>query len=86
MKEEKDAELWQRAKARADFKTHLATYVITNGMLWLIWLFTGGVNSYAWPIWPTMGWGIGIIAHYFDVYKFGNTVEKEYNKLKKMEH
>jgi 2TM domain len=83
MKEEKDAELWQLAKARADFKTHLASYLIVNGMLWLLWLFTSGTHSHPWPIWPTMGWGIGLLFNYLAVYKFTNSIEKEYEKLKK---
>jgi hypothetical protein len=82
MKEEKDEQLWQQAKSRADFKTHLATYLIVNGMLWLAWLVTGGINSYPWPIWPTLGWGIGVLLNYLSVYKFTNTVEREYEKLK----
>ena len=83
MKEEKDVELWQRAKARADFKTHLASYIIVNSMLWLIWIFTGGIHSYPWPIWPAFGWGIGLIFNYLSVYKFSDTAEKEYEKLKR---
>jgi hypothetical protein len=82
MKEVKDEQLWQQAKARADFKTHLTTYMIVNGMLWLAWLATGGINSYPWPIWPTIGWGIGVLLNYLSVYKFTNTVEREYEKLK----
>ena len=85
MKEEKDAQLWQQAKARADFKIHLVTYIIINGMLWLIWFFTGGVHTHPWPIWPTLGWGIGLLFNYLEVYKFRNRVEKEYEKLKKAE-
>lgn len=83
MKEEIDSKLWQQAKARAEFKTHLAAYTIINGSLWLIWLFTGGVYSYPWPIWPTIGWGIGLVFNYLAVYKFNNTAEREYEKLKK---
>jgi hypothetical protein len=82
MKEEKDDQLWQQAKARVDFKTHLTTYIIINGMLWLIWVFTGGTGSHPWPIWPTLGWGIGVLFNYLSVYKFQNTVEREYEKLK----
>lgn len=85
MKEEINEQLWQQAKARADFKTHLTAYLIINGMLWLIWLFTSGAQSHPWPIWPTIGWGIGLLFNYLDVYKFRNTVEKEYEKLKKAE-
>ncbi len=83
MEEEKDNQLWQQAKARAEFKTHLAAYVVINGMLWIIWYFTAGVHSHPWPIWPTAGWGIGLIFNYLEAYKLINTVEKEYEKLKK---
>lgn len=83
MKEEKDAELWQQAKARADFKTHLVTFIIINGMLWIIWLVTAGIGTHPWPIWPTMGWGIGLVFNYLAVYKFKDTAEKEYEKLKR---
>lgn len=83
MKEERDSELWQQAKARADFKIHLTTYIVINSMIWLIWLFTGNIHRYPWPIWPTIGWGIGIIFNYLGVYRFKNTVEREYEKLKR---
>jgi hypothetical protein len=83
MKEEKDAELWQQAKARADFKNHVVTYVIIIGMLWMVWFFTGGVNSHPWPIWPTIGWGVGLVFNYLAVYQFKDSAEKEYEKLKK---
>lgn len=82
MKEEKDDQLWQQAKARADFKTHFTTYIIINGLLWLIWLFTAGVHTHPWPMWPTLGWGIGLLFNYLAVYKFPNSAEKEYEKLK----
>ncbi len=85
MKEEINEQLWQQAKARADFKTHLTVYLIINGVLWLIWLFSSGTHSHPWPVWPTLGWGIGLLFNYLDVYKFRNTVEKEYEKLKKAE-
>jgi hypothetical protein len=85
MKEEKDDRLWQEAKARADFKTHLTTYIIINGMLWMIWLFSAGVDSHPWPIWPTVGWGIGVVFNYLSVYRFKNTVEREYEKLKEQQ-
>ena len=82
MKQERDEQLWQLAKARADFKTHLATYLIINFLLWMIWLITGGIQAYPWPIWPTVGWGIGVIFNYLAVYQFKDTTEKEYQKLK----
>jgi 2TM domain len=81
--EEKDAKLWQQAKARAEFKTHLSIYVIVNAMLWAIWFFTGGVHTHPWPIYPTCIWGVGIISNYFSAYRFGSLAEREYKKLQK---
>lgn len=52
-------------------------------MLWIIWLVTAGIGTHPWPIWPTMGWGIGLVFNYLAVYKFKDTAEKEYEKLKR---
>jgi hypothetical protein len=82
MKEEKDGYLWQQAKARAAFKMHFMVYVIVISALWVIWLFSEGVGTHPWPIWPTVGWGIAIVSNYFSAYKFNNTAEREYEKLK----
>lgn len=82
MKEEKDAQIWEQAKARAGFKTHLSIFIFVIASLWIIWFFTGGINSHPWPIYPTFGWGIGIVSNYVSVYKFDNTAQKEYDKLK----
>src|SRR5688572_15711594 len=37
------------------------TYLAVMALLWLIWAVTGA--GYPWPIWPTLGWGVGIAAH-----------------------
>lgn len=85
--EEKDKQLWELAQKRASFKRHLVTYILVNGFLWIIWLLTAGRNDYngiPWPVWSTFGWGIGIASHYFSAYVNppGNSVQKEYEKLK----
>ena len=82
----KDPELWELAKKRADFKSHFATYLVLTPFFWLVWLLTGSDTSdygFPWPIWPTFGWGIGVVFHYLGVYVFHkyNMVEKEYEKL-----
>ena len=87
--EEKDKTLWKLAKARVEFKTHLLTYIVINIFLWLLWLIISKGNASSlqsiWPIWATLGWSVGIIMHYFSVYHFNqfNSIEKEYEKLKK---
>jgi hypothetical protein len=83
MNQEKDARLWKLAQSRAEFKMHVTVYAIVVAMLWMIWLFTGGVGAYPWPLWPMLGWGIGLLFHYFGVFRFGNAAENEYEKLKK---
>jgi Domain of unknown function (DUF1707)/2TM domain len=41
---------------------HATTYLAVIALLWLIWLVTGA--GYPWPIWPMLGWGIGVIGHH----------------------
>jgi hypothetical protein len=85
---DKDPELWELAKKRASFKSHLATYLIVNAFLWALWFFTDakrGNYGWPWPLWPTLGWGIGIAFHYVGAYVHSEStsVEKEYDKLKR---
>ena len=85
--EQKDEQLWQVAKARAAFRWSLACYVIVNAFLIAIWFLSSGTRSYFWPIWPIMGWGIGIAFQYFHAYQGGRfgTAQDEYEKLKRKE-
>jgi hypothetical protein len=57
-----------RVKAREDFRIHLLIYVLVNGLLWVIWLLGGADVSQPWPIYPLLGWGIGLVAHWYTVY------------------
>jgi hypothetical protein len=88
--EGKDPLLWEIAQKRAGFKSHLTTYIIVNSFLWFTWFvtssrYTGDIMdmNFPWPIWPTLGWGIGLAYNYADAYIFpkANTVEREYQKL-----
>ena len=40
-------------------------------------------SGYPWPIWSSLGWGIGLAFHFAGAYVFpkANSVEKEYEKL-----
>jgi hypothetical protein len=87
----KDEELWKIAKKRAAFKKHLVTYLIVNGFLWALWYITAGRHTdlddlyLAWPIWSTLGWGIGLAFNYFNAYHdldSSTAVQKEYDKLR----
>jgi hypothetical protein len=46
-------------RPRLDDKTR--TYLAVMALLWLIWLVTGA--GYPWPVWPMLGWGIGVVGH-----------------------
>ena len=53
-----------RRRDRQDFREHLNVYLAVNAGLIVIWALTG--MGYFWPVWPMMGWGIGVLAHAFD--------------------
>jgi hypothetical protein len=45
-----------------DLDPAVRTYLAAMALLWLIWLVTAvaGGASYPWPIWPMLGWGVGV--------------------------
>jgi len=85
--EGKDAILWEIAQKRAGFKNHAIVYTIINIFLWGMWFFNQKNNGlgYPWPMWTTLGWGIGLTFHFLGAYVFpkANSVEREYEKLKR---
>jgi hypothetical protein len=56
----------KRLKARRDFMMHLGAYVIINGMIVVIWAFTG--HGRFWPIWLILFWGVGLAFHGWSTY------------------
>ncbi len=78
-----DSQLHEVARKRVDFRKHLITYLIINGLLWGIWFVTGA--KYPWPVWPTAGWGIGLIFHYLFEYNPSRLLseEEEFKKMKR---
>ena len=86
-----DVELRRLAIRRADmklaFRSHLLAYAMVNGGLIAIWLATGD-GDYFWPIWPMLGWGLGLAAHGASVYINGEgmrdrLIEQELEKLRR---
>jgi hypothetical protein len=65
-----EADLRARAVAslqkKREFWSHLLAYVLVNGLLVAIWASTGA--GFFWPIFPLLGWGIGIVFHALDVF------------------
>lgn len=56
----------ERIKAKRGFWWHLTIYLIINAFMIGIW-FTGDQDDF-WPIWVLLGWGIGLVAHAFNVF------------------
>jgi hypothetical protein len=56
-----------RLKKKRDFKTHLFIFVAVNALLVVIWAVTNS-DGFFWPIFPILGWGIGLAANAWDVY------------------
>ncbi|MEV3903154.1 DUF1707 domain-containing protein [Mycobacterium sp. NPDC050551] len=51
--------------ARRSAAVHLAAYIVGSLLMLGIWLAVGltGGGWYFWPVWPIMGWGIGVVSH-----------------------
>lgn len=64
----------KRIEERQAFVAHLASYVIVNTALVVIWLVTGA--GVFWPMWPMLGWGIGIAFHALSLRDQGITEEQ----------
>ncbi len=87
METEKEKQLWHIAKKRVKFKRHLAIYIVINTMLWLMWAFTKNHEEDSWIPWPvfsTIGWGVGVVFSFLGAYVFSkhDAVEREFEKLK----
>ena len=48
-------------RGRDELAEHLRAFVLVNLLLIAIWAAAGA--GYFWPIWPLLGWGIGLLSH-----------------------
>ena len=69
--ERTDEELRSRAiavlKKRRDFRAHLLVYLLVNGALVTIWATTSP-DTFFWPVFFLVFWGIGVVMNAWDVY------------------
>ena len=56
----------RRIEAKRGFRVHFAVYLAVNAVLVLIWALVS--DGFFWPVWPMLGWGIGVAAHAASVY------------------
>jgi len=59
-----------------DFHGHLLVYVLVNAFLVVIWAVTSP-DGFFWPIFPIVGWGIGVVMNAWDVYFAQDIGERE---------
>lgn len=64
----------KRLKAKRDFWQHVVVYVLVNALLVVIWAVTRD-GGYFWPMWPLLGWGIGLGFHAWDTFQ--NPISEE---------
>jgi class 3 adenylate cyclase len=51
----------RRSALETSVRIHFTTFLLVNLMLIGLWAASGG--GYFWPIWPILGWGIGVGCH-----------------------
>jgi hypothetical protein len=54
-----------RLRRERDLRLHARIYLAVNAMLVLIWAVGGG--GFFWPVFPMLGWGLGLGFHAWDV-------------------
>ena len=83
-----DSELRERAlvhlKKKRDFYGHLLVYVLVNSTLVAVWAMTSG--GFFWPVFPMLGWGIGVIMNAWDVWRGDFTAEQIAEEMRRLEH
>ncbi len=58
---------------------HLLVYVLVNGFIVIIWAMTSS-HGFFWPIFPILGWGIGLVLNAWDVFRRGGFTEEQISK------
>jgi len=79
----------KRYKERQGLVINITAFVLVNIMLWSIWFFssqsefialgegTSAEFPFPWPIFPFLGWGIGLVAHFIEYSsKYGRGAER----------
>ena len=75
----------KRAEEKVGFYVHLAIYIVINTGLWLLWFITSP-DSFPWPAFVTLFWGIGLASHGVGTFvgqRYTESMaEREYQKLR----
>ena len=69
---------------RREFVAHLLAYLLVNAFLMSIWVITGA--GFFWPLFPILGWGIGLFFHGWDTFSAPMSearIEREVARLRR---
>jgi hypothetical protein len=74
----------KRIRAKQAFRIHALVYLLVNTLLVAIWAGLGDSvavpglpPSFFWPIFPILGWGIGLAIQGYTAYDRGRPTEDE---------
>lgn len=69
----------KRLNKKREFNAHLVAYSLINLVVWAIWgvIFAASGVWFPWPAFVTLGWGIGLAFHAWDVYGRKPITEEE---------
>jgi hypothetical protein len=85
---ERERSIRRRVHCIAEFYRHVFVYVIIMSALWAVnlWTVWDGTLSHKWysywAIWPTLGWGIGLITHGLSVLPVWNYFSQDWEDKK----
>lgn len=76
----------KRLKKRRDFHGHVLIYLMVNTFLVVIWAVTTP-GGFFWPVFPIVGWGIGVVMNAWDVYFAEDFDEGDiHREIERLEH
>ena len=75
-----------RLKKRRELGAHLLVYVMVNGFLIVVWAIASP-DAIFWPIFPMVGWGVGLVMHAWEVLRGDSfseaDIQREMTRLQK---
>ncbi|KXF82308.1 2TM domain-containing protein [Enterovibrio coralii] len=75
---EEEERVMNQVRDLKGFYSHLVTYVLVIGMLFVINLLTS--PEYIWAWWPAMGWGIGLVIQALNTFELLNFFGPDWEK------
>jgi 2TM domain len=77
---------FKRLKKRQEFWRHLLVFLLVNAFLVTIWAVTNA-GGFFWPIFPMVGWGIGLAMHGWDAYFAEDITDEDIDReMARMRH